>query len=198
MIVALAGGVGGAKLALGLAHVLAPGKLTAVVNTADDFEHLGLHVSPDLDTMMYTLAGLENPDTGWGRRDETWGFMDALQALGGETWFRLGDRDLATHIARTRRLAQGETLSAVTASLSAALGVRHAIVPMSDDPVRTSWRPAKVISSSSTISCASVASRRSAPSASRAQTARTRRRRPWRRSTIPRWRLLSSVPPIRS
>lgn len=136
-IVALAGGVGGAKLAHGLAQVLPPEALTVVVNTGDDFEHLGLHVSPDLDTVMYTLAGLANPETGWGQRNETWSFMDALGRLGGPTWFRLGDRDLATHVERTRRLRRGESLTHVTAALCAALGIHPLILPMSDDPVRT-------------------------------------------------------------
>ena len=113
-----------------------PDELTAVVNTADDFEHLGLHISPDLDTVMYALAGLEDPDTGWGHRDETWGFMGALEALGGETWFRLGDRDLATHIERTRRLAQARRCPASPRRCGGARR-RHAIMPMSDDPVRT-------------------------------------------------------------
>src|ERR1700739_4684256 len=113
-VVALSGGIGGAKLALGLSRVLPGGNLTVVANTGDDFEHLGLSISPDLDTLMYTLAGLENPQTGWGVSAETWNFMEALGALGGETWFRLGDRDLATHIERTRRLKGGETLSCVT------------------------------------------------------------------------------------
>ena len=137
MIVALAGGVGGAKLAAGLARVLPPEELLIAVNTGDDFEHLGLHVSPDLDTVMYTLAGIANPETGWGRADETWSFMDALARLGGPTWFRLGDRDLATNVERTRRLRAGETLSEVTRDLCGRLGVRQAVVPMSDDPVRT-------------------------------------------------------------
>lgn len=137
MIVALAGGVGGAKLAAGLARVLPADELVIAVNTGDDFEHLGVHVSPDVDTVMYTLAGLANPATGWGRADETWSFMDALERLGGPTWFRLGDRDLATNVERTRRLRAGETLTAVTRELCARLGVRHAVVPMSDDPVRT-------------------------------------------------------------
>src|SRR5207237_864836 len=101
-------GVGGAKLALGLAGVLPNEALTVVVNTADDFEHLGLAISPDLDTVMYTLAGVANPETGWGRRDESWTVMETLAQLGGETWFRLGDKDLATHIERTRRLNSGE------------------------------------------------------------------------------------------
>jgi LPPG:FO 2-phospho-L-lactate transferase len=137
MIVALAGGVGGAKLAAGLARVLPPEELVIAVNTGDDFEHLGVHVSPDLDTVMYTLAGIAHPAAGWGRADETWSFMEALARLGGPTWFRLGDRDLATNVERTRRLRAGETLSAVTRDLCARLGVRHAVVPMSDEPVRT-------------------------------------------------------------
>lgn len=133
----LSGGVGGAKLALGMAHCLPAGQLTVLANTGDDFEHLGLAISPDLDTLMYTLAGVVNPQTGWGRDQETWSFMAALGELGGETWFRLGDRDLATHVERTRRLAAGEPLSVVTAALCARLGVRHLLLPMSDDPVRT-------------------------------------------------------------
>ena len=135
--VALSGGVGGAKLALGLAHVMDPARLLVVANTGDDFEHLGLHVSPDLDTLTYTMAGLANAETGWGRAGETWTFMAALEALGGETWFKLGDGDLATHVERTRRLRAGETLGAITADLSARLGIQARIVPMSDDPVRT-------------------------------------------------------------
>ena len=105
LVVALSGGIGGAKLALGLARIMPPADLLVVANTADDFEHLGLAISPDLDTLMYTLAGLDDPQRGWGRRDETWTFMAALAALGGETWFRLGDGDLAVHVERTRRLA---------------------------------------------------------------------------------------------
>lgn len=137
MILALVGGVGGAKLALGLSRMVDPDGLAIVVNTGDDFEHLGLHVSPDLDTVMYTLAGLVNPDTGWGRAGDTWFVMKALEALGGETWFRLGDRDLALNLERTRSLRAGNTLSDVTARLASALGVRHTVLPMSDDPVRT-------------------------------------------------------------
>ena len=135
--VALCGGVGGAKLALGLAKVLPPEKLTIVVNTGDDFEHVGLHISPDIDTVIYTLAGLANPELGWGLAGETWHFMGALERLGGPTWFRLGDQDLATHIERTGRLRRGETLSAVTEHLCQRLGVAPAIVPMSDDRVAT-------------------------------------------------------------
>jgi LPPG:FO 2-phospho-L-lactate transferase len=137
MLLALAGGVGGAKLAHGLSRILPPGDLAVIVNIGDDFEHLGLHVSPDIDTVTYTLAGIANPQTGWGIAGETWSFMDALGGLGGETWFRLGDRDLATHIERTRLLADGAPLSAVTAQLARQLGVTAAIVPASDDPVRT-------------------------------------------------------------
>jgi len=136
-VLALAGGVGGAKLSLGLAHVLPADALTVAVNTADDFEHLGLSICPDLDTVMYTLAGVANPETGWGRRDETWTVMEALGQLGGETWFRLGDKDLATHLERTRRRRAGESLSTVTRELAARLGVKCSIVPMSDSPVRT-------------------------------------------------------------
>jgi LPPG:FO 2-phospho-L-lactate transferase len=135
-VIALSGGVGGAKLALGLSRVLPPGALTVIANTGDDFEHLGLSISPDLDTLLYTLAGLDNPATGWGRRDESWNFMAALEALGGETWFRLGDCDLATHVERTRRLRAGETLAAITGDFRRQLGVATHILPMSDDRVR--------------------------------------------------------------
>ncbi len=136
-ILAISGGVGGAKLALGLARVVEPARLTIVANTADDFEHLGLHIAPDLDTVMYTLAGLNNQQQGWGLADETWQFLEALQRLGGESWFRLGDRDLATHIQRSQLLAQGRSLSQVTAQFCAQLGVQPRLLPMSDDPVRT-------------------------------------------------------------
>jgi LPPG:FO 2-phospho-L-lactate transferase len=136
-VVALAGGVGGAKLAHGLAMRLAPDDLTVVVNTGDDFEHLGLSISPDLDTVMYTLAGVANGATGWGLAGESWNFLDALGRLDGETWFRLGDRDLATHVERTRRLKAGETLTAVTGALCAALKVGPLVLPMTDDRLRT-------------------------------------------------------------
>jgi LPPG:FO 2-phospho-L-lactate transferase len=136
-VLALSGGIGGAKLALGLYRVLPPGALTVVANTGDDFEHLGLSVSPDLDTLLYTLAGLDNPETGWGRCAETWTFMAALEALGGETWFKLGDGDLATHIERTRRLRSGESLAAITEDFRRRLGISARLLPMSDDPVRT-------------------------------------------------------------
>jgi LPPG:FO 2-phospho-L-lactate transferase len=137
VIIALSGGVGGAKLALGLSRILPPEDLLVVVNTGDDFEHLGLSISPDIDTVTYTLAGLANRELGWGRHDETWSFMATMEALGGETWFRLGDRDVALHVERTRRLRAGETLSVVTADLCRRLGVGPRVLPMSDDPVRT-------------------------------------------------------------
>lgn len=137
MIVALAGGVGGARTAAGLARCVAPGKLSVIVNTADDFEHLGLSICPDLDTVMYTLAGLEDAEQGWGLAGETWAFMEALGRLGGETWFRLGDRDMATHIERTRRLAAGESLSAIVGAFCRTQGIRAHVLPMSDDRVRT-------------------------------------------------------------
>jgi LPPG:FO 2-phospho-L-lactate transferase len=134
---AITGGVGGAKLALGLSHVLEPEDIAFAVNTGDDFEHLGFSISPDIDTLTYTLADLANQKEGWGRRDETWHFMESLKALGGETWFRLGDRDLALHAFRTAALKRGATLTEVTADISERLGIRHGILPMSDDPVRT-------------------------------------------------------------
>jgi LPPG:FO 2-phospho-L-lactate transferase len=136
-VVALAGGVGGARLADGLRRTLPAEDLTLIVNTADDFEHLGLKISPDLDTVTYTLAGIENPETGWGRAEETWGFLDSLARLGGPSWFRLGDRDLAIHILRTSLLNSGLSLSEVTQRIAASLGIRVALLPMSDDPVRT-------------------------------------------------------------
>ncbi len=137
MIVALSGGIGGAKLALGLSRVLRPGELTVIANVGDDFEHLGLSISPDIDTLTYVLAGLDNQELGWGRRDETWSFMETLAEVGGATWFRLGDRDLALHIERTRRKANGEALSAITRDVCAQLGIAARILPVTDDPVRT-------------------------------------------------------------
>ena len=134
---ALAGGVGGAKLALGLSKTLPPSQLTIVVNTGDDEVFHGLHVSPDVDTVMYTLAGLSNPETGWGITGETFQALERLKEYGADAWFNLGDKDLATHIRRTDLLRQGCSLSKVTQSLRSALGVEHPIVPMSDDPVRT-------------------------------------------------------------
>ena len=136
-VVAFSGGIGGAKLALGLYRTLPPDRLMVVCNTGDDFEHLGLSISPDLDTVMYTLAGVANPETGWGRANETWTFMQALEQLGGETWFRIGDGDLATHVERTRRLAAGESLSAISDDFRRRLAVHAQVVPMCDEPVRT-------------------------------------------------------------
>jgi LPPG:FO 2-phospho-L-lactate transferase len=137
MILVLAGGVGGAKLANGLARILPPEDVIVVVNTGDDFVHLGMRISPDLDTVMYTLAGMNNPETGWGIAGETWNVMTTLEQLGGETWFRLGDRDLATHIARTEHLREGQTLSEITAAFCRAWGVRQRVVPMTDHAVAT-------------------------------------------------------------
>ena len=136
-VLALSGGVGGAKLALGLAQQLPPEVLTVVANTGDDFDHLGFPVSPDLDTLMYTLAGLNDVQQGWGLADESWQFIAALRRLGGDDWFQLGDRDLATHVMRRQWLSAGDGLQQVTAKLCAALGVAQCLLPMSDDPVRT-------------------------------------------------------------
>src|SRR5205807_1517772 len=110
-------------------------RLSIIVNTADDFEHLGLHISPDVDTALYTLSGLVNEETGWGRRDETWTFMSAIARLGGPTWFKLGDGDLATHVDRTVRLAAGETPTGICAHLAAKLGVSAHVLPMTDGRV---------------------------------------------------------------
>ncbi len=134
---ALSGGVGGAKLAAGLAACLEPDELQIVTNTGDDFEHLGLYVSPDLDSVMYALAGINDSERGWGVMDESWQCMAALDKLGGPAWFNLGDRDLATHLWRTQLLRKGESLTEVTQRLGAALGVRHLQWPMSDDAVQT-------------------------------------------------------------
>ncbi|MAT92441.1 MAG: 2-phospho-L-lactate transferase [Halioglobus sp.] len=136
-VLALTGGVGGAKLALGLADCLAPEALHLVANTGDDFEHLGLHISPDIDTLIYTLAGLSNPQQGWGLDGETFHALEALGRLGGETWFRLGDRDLATHLWRSCQLAAGQTLQEVTAALARSLGVAQQVYPMCNEAVRT-------------------------------------------------------------
>lgn len=136
-VVALSGGVGGAKMALGLQHVLAPGQLTLIVNTGDDFEHLGLNISPDIDTALYTLGDLANQELGWGRRNETWSFMQAMESLGGETWFRLGDGDLALHVERTRRLHAGQTLTQITQDIATRFGIHTRVLPMSDAPLRT-------------------------------------------------------------
>lgn len=139
-VLALSGGVGGAKLALGLADVLPPGQLHVLANTADDFRHLGLHISPDIDTLLYTLCESANEVLGWGLASETWNAMDALQRLGGDTWFRLGDKDLATHMWRTVLLDKGETLSQITATLARRLGIASHIHPMCDELVRTTVR----------------------------------------------------------
>ncbi|MYB08626.1 MAG: 2-phospho-L-lactate transferase [Acidimicrobiia bacterium] len=136
-VVTLAGGVGAAKLLTGLIRAHPPNDLLAVVNTADDTVLHGLHVSPDLDTVVYTLAGAVNPDTGWGLAGETWQAMDALDRYGGITWFRLGDRDLATHLYRTHRLGQGADLAAVTAEVAAAWGLELAVLPVTNDRIET-------------------------------------------------------------
>ena len=136
-IVALAGGVGGAKFAHGLSQNLSPDDLTVIVNTGDDFEHYGLYICPDLDTVCYTLAGLANSQTGWGRAHETWNVIENSTRLGGPDWFRLGDQDLGTHLERTRRLGEGQTLSQITNDFCLAWGIRQNILPMSDQPVRT-------------------------------------------------------------
>lgn len=136
-IVLLVGGVGGAKLAVGLAANLSPEELTVVVNTGDDFEHWGLHVSPDLDTVMYNMAGIANPETGWGLAGDTLQALDMMTRYAGPDWFRLGDRDLVTNLLRTAALREGRSLTSVVEQLRTALGVAHPILPMSDQPVRT-------------------------------------------------------------
>ena len=136
-ILSLCGGVGGAKLAHGLSRIVRPDDLVTVVNTGDDFQHLGLHISPDLDTVMYTLAEVADPDRGWGIAGETWAFMEAISGFEEETWFNLGDKDLATHLYRTRALKQGLGLAAVTRALSHRFGIEHRIIPMTDDPLQT-------------------------------------------------------------
>lgn len=136
-ILALSGGIGGAKLALGLYQTLGAGELAVLVNTADDFEHLGLYISPDVDTLLYTLAGLADPERGWGRAGETWQFMTELRRLGGEDWFLLGDKDLALHVERARQLRAGASLTAITGAIAARFGIKAQVLPMSDQPVRT-------------------------------------------------------------
>ena len=136
-VLALAGGVGGGKFARGLTAVLPPDQLAIVVNTADDFVHLGLHICPDIDSVLYAIADLNDPERGWGLAGETWNFMEALRRLGAETWFQLGDRDLATHVLRTEQLAAGHSLSDVTALLAKRMGIAHIVVPMTDRPVRS-------------------------------------------------------------
>ncbi|MCB0212996.1 MAG: 2-phospho-L-lactate transferase [Anaerolineae bacterium] len=136
-IVALAGGVGGSKLAYGLAQIVAPEHLTIIVNTGDDFEHLGLYIAPDLDTVMYNLAGINNPATGWGVKDESWNTMAAMARYAGPTWFQLGDRDIATHLLRTKWLHDNYSYNWVTTELCRRLGVRCTVLPMTEQPVRT-------------------------------------------------------------
>ncbi len=136
-ILAITGGVGGAKLALGLAKVLSPDEVAFAVNTGDDFEHLGLHISPDIDSLTYALAEENNAELGWGREGETWQFIETLESLGGETWFRLGDKDMALHIRRTGLLEEGQSLTEATAAITNAMGIEHEVIPMTNDPVRT-------------------------------------------------------------
>lgn len=136
-VLALSGGVGGAKLALGLSRRLEPGELAVLVNTGDDFTHLGLRICPDLDTVLYTLAGVVHPEQGWGRADESFGFMEELRRQGGPDWFLLGDRDLVLHVERTRRLAEGERLTQVMNDFAGRFGVASRLLPMSDTPVST-------------------------------------------------------------
>ncbi|MCP4071225.1 MAG: 2-phospho-L-lactate transferase [Hyphomicrobiales bacterium] len=136
-VIALSGGVGGAKLVLGLSHVVPSGQLTVVANTGDDFDHLGLRICPDIDTVIYTLADLANRQQGWGRAEETWTFMQVLRDLGGDEWFNLGDGDLALHVLRTNRLNNGANLSEVTAEITKSFGIEVKILPMSDEPVST-------------------------------------------------------------
>ncbi len=136
-VVTLSGGVGGAKLVLGLSHVLDGERLVVACNTADDFDHLGLRVCPDIDSILYALSGLSDQVRGWGRKDETWAFMAAMKQLGGPDWFNLGDRDLATHVLRTTLLAEGQTLGEISSELARRLGISARILPMSNDPVAT-------------------------------------------------------------
>lgn len=136
-ILALTGGVGGAKLALGLSRVLSADELMFAVNTGDDFQHLGLNISPDIDSLTYALAQVNNNELGWGRENETWQFIETFGALGGEDWFRLGDQDLALHVRRSELLKQGATLTEATAEITRAMGIAHQVVPMTDDPVET-------------------------------------------------------------
>jgi LPPG:FO 2-phospho-L-lactate transferase len=137
VFVALAGGVGAAKLLVGLAAVVDPAEIVAVVNTGDDLQLHGLYICPDIDSVTYALAGMDNKTTGWGVAGETWVVADQLRALGGRSWFQLGDKDLATHLFRTQRLSEGATLSEVTGELARARGLRTTLLPMSDDAVRT-------------------------------------------------------------
>jgi len=136
-ITALAGGVGGAKLAYGFSKLLISDEFTVIVNTGDDFKHFGLYISPDLDTVCYTLAGLSNLSTGWGRRDETFHVIKTIKEFGGLNWFSLGDKDLALHLERTRRLNEGQSLTDVSLELEEKMGIPHKILPMCDEKVST-------------------------------------------------------------
>ncbi len=136
-VIVLSGGVGGAKLVLGLSHVVAPDRLTVVTNTGDDFYHFGLRICPDTDTVLYTLSGLADPEKGWGRADETWTFMQTMKSLGGADWFSLGDSDLALHVLRTERLSAGASLTEITAEVAKSLGISASVLPMCDQPVAT-------------------------------------------------------------
>ena len=136
-VVAFAGGVGGAKLVDGLVQCLPPEALSVIVNIGDDFDHFGLHISPDLDTVCYTMAGIANPETGWGRNDETWHALNSLVTLGGPDWFRIGDRDLGTHLERTRRLRSGDSLSQITRDFCREWKILSLVLPASDDAVPT-------------------------------------------------------------
>ena len=135
--IVLCGGIGGAKLALGLTSCLGSEELMVVGNVGDDFEHWGFKISPDLDTLVYTLSGVSNEELGWGRDGETWTVLEEVSRMGGEAWFRLGDRDLAVHIERSTRLDQGETLSKVTQDLCKAFGLDYCILPPTNDRIRT-------------------------------------------------------------
>lgn len=136
-ILAITGGVGGAKLALGLAKVLNPEQVIFAVNVGDDFSHLGLHISPDIDSLTYALAEENNQELGWGRSGETWQFIETLGSLGGDDWFRLGDKDMALHMRRSGLLGDGATLTEATAEITQRMGIAHAVIPISDDPIRT-------------------------------------------------------------
>lgn len=136
-ILAITGGVGGAKLALGLSKILNSEQLMFAVNVGDDFTHLGLHISPDIDSLTYALAEENNQELGWGRAGETWQFIDTLGSLGGEDWFRLGDKDMALHTRRSQLLGQGTSLTDATAEITRRMGIEHTVAPVSDDPIRT-------------------------------------------------------------
>ena len=136
-ILAITGGVGGAKLALGLSKILSPEQVMFAVNIADDFTHLGLHISPDIDSLIYALAEQNNQELGWGRAGETWQFIETLGSLGGENWFRLGDKDMALHMRRSGLLNDGATLTAATVEITRRMGIAHTVMPISNDPIRT-------------------------------------------------------------